>query len=144
MRFQSQVSKSLLSTKAFQEGCVDQVVGLLLEHMAIVSTHIAFPEYAIPTVVQLRKFLSTCKNGKIKAQLKQILDKVRHPDRVFCACCCLDNWVIMRVKRHQDWVFGACCCLKEGVIMNGVHLTPRRHPGRWPDWSCVHCLIRHA
>jgi hypothetical protein len=48
-----QVSKSMLGTKVFQEGCVDQVTGLLLEHLAVVSTHIAFPEYAVPTVVQV-------------------------------------------------------------------------------------------
>jgi hypothetical protein len=51
--FTAQVSKSMLGTKVFQEGCVDQVVGLLLEHLAICSTHIAFPEYAVPTVVQV-------------------------------------------------------------------------------------------
>lgn len=48
-----QVSKSTLGTKVFQEGCVDQVVGLLLEHLAIYSTHIAFPEYIVPTVLQV-------------------------------------------------------------------------------------------
>ena len=54
----------------------------LLDAMAINATHIAFPDLAFPTVVQLRRFVKASKDARTNRTLAQLIDKVQ-PSRPF-------------------------------------------------------------
>eukprot|EP01134_Creolimax_fragrantissima_P008144 CFRG8144T1 len=72
------VPKSVLGTKLFQEGVLEQLSVLLLEYLSIHSFDIAFPEFAVPIVMRVKKALGTkgvSSNRKFADQLRVILKK---------------------------------------------------------------------
>jgi len=68
------VSKSALKTVGFQEQCVGRAVQLLAEHLGQWATHVAFPELAHPTALQLKRFLKLSPVEKFRRQVKQLLE----------------------------------------------------------------------
>ena len=68
------VSKSALRTVTFQEQCVGRAVQLLAEHLGQWATHVAFPELAHPTALQLKRFLKLSPVEKFRRQVKQLLE----------------------------------------------------------------------
>lgn len=64
---QYKAPKSYLRTRVYQDGVGEQVIELFCEYFAIWSTNIAFPEFALPVVVMLKRWskeVRGSKNGK--------------------------------------------------------------------------------
>lgn len=83
---QYKAPKSYLRTRVYQDGVGEQVVELFCEYFAIWSTNIAFPEFALPVVVMLkrwskeargnRKGNSGNKNSKLVSQITLLVQKL--------------------------------------------------------------------
>ena len=74
--------KSYLRTRVFQDGVGDQLVELLGDFFLLWSTSIAFPELALPVVIQLKRWLKQSrgrqgnKNAKLAGQIVLLVQKV--------------------------------------------------------------------
>ncbi|PHH89419.1 hypothetical protein CDD83_6114 [Cordyceps sp. RAO-2017] len=76
--------KSYLRTRTYQDGVGDQVVELLGEYMLLWATSIAFPELALPVVIQLKRWLKQARskgrggnrNAKLASQLALLAHKL--------------------------------------------------------------------
>ncbi|KAI0389616.1 Noc2p family-domain-containing protein [Xylariaceae sp. FL0594] len=75
--------KSYLRTRVYQDGVGDQVVELLAEYFVLWSTNIAFPEFALPVVVMLKRWLKQSRkkasgnnNGKLRSGLVLLVQKL--------------------------------------------------------------------
>ncbi|RDA88385.1 hypothetical protein CP532_5540 [Ophiocordyceps camponoti-leonardi (nom. inval.)] len=76
-------TKPYLRTRVYQDGVGEQVVELLGEHMLLWAKSIAFPELALPVIIQLKRWLkqtrsraSGNKNAKVGAQLALLVQKM--------------------------------------------------------------------
>ncbi|KAK4100686.1 Noc2-domain-containing protein [Parathielavia hyrcaniae] len=76
--------KSYLRTRAYQDGVGEQVAELLAEYLVLWSRSIAFPEFALPVVIALKRWLKESrrhgkggnKNGKVAGGLVLLVQKV--------------------------------------------------------------------
>jgi nucleolar complex protein 2 len=75
--------KSYLRTRVYQDGVGDQVVELLAEFFVLWSRSVAFPEFALPAVISLKRWLKESrkpgkgnKNGKMAAGLVLLVQKI--------------------------------------------------------------------
>ncbi|KAK5992550.1 Nucleolar complex protein 2 [Cladobotryum mycophilum] len=76
-------AKSYLRTRVYQDGVGEQVIELMGEFMLLWATSIAFPELALPVIIQLKRWLKQArsktqgnKNGKLIAQLVLLVQKL--------------------------------------------------------------------
>ncbi|KAK8861243.1 hypothetical protein IAR55_002062 [Kwoniella newhampshirensis] len=65
-------------TRVFQEGLGEELVYLLGEYHAVISTNIAFPELVLPVVVTIKKHIKKGSAGspKVVSGLKTLVDKL--------------------------------------------------------------------
>ncbi|KAM0551800.1 hypothetical protein ACHAPJ_008371 [Fusarium lateritium] len=75
--------KSYLRTRVFQDGVGEQLVELLSEYFLLWATSIAFPELALPVIIQLKRWLKQArnktqgnKNAKLAGQLILLVQKL--------------------------------------------------------------------
>lgn len=75
--------KSYLRTRVYQDGVGDQVVDLFAEYFVLWSTHIAFPEFALPVIIMLKRWLKQSRkmksgnnNGKLRSGLVLLVQKL--------------------------------------------------------------------
>ncbi|KAK2594330.1 Nucleolar Complex 2 protein [Conoideocrella luteorostrata] len=75
--------KSYLRTRVYQDGIGDQVTELLGEFFLLWSTSIAFPELALPVIIQLKRWMKQArsknqgnKNAKLTSQLVILVQKL--------------------------------------------------------------------
>lgn len=75
--------KSYLRTRVYQDGVGEQIIELLSEFFLLWSTSIAFPELALPVIIQLKRWLKQArsksqgnKNAKLVAQLVVLVQKL--------------------------------------------------------------------
>ncbi|KAI1267567.1 Noc2p family protein [Xylariaceae sp. FL1019] len=75
--------KSYLRTRIYQDGVGDQVVDLFAEYFVLWSTNIAFPEFALPVVIMLKRWLKQSRkrtggnnNGKLRSGLVLLVQKL--------------------------------------------------------------------
>ncbi|KAH6634182.1 Noc2p family-domain-containing protein [Chaetomium sp. MPI-SDFR-AT-0129] len=75
--------KSYLRTRVYQDGIGDQVVELLSEFFVLWSRSIAFPEFALPVIISLKRWLKESrkpgkgnKNGKMASALVLLVQKL--------------------------------------------------------------------
>ncbi|KAL6859992.1 Nucleolar Complex 2 protein [Amphichorda felina] len=75
--------KSYLRTRVYQDGVGDQVVELLGEYFLLWSTSIAFPELALPVIIQLKRWLKQARsktqgnrNTKLSSALVLLVQKL--------------------------------------------------------------------
>ncbi|KAL2111512.1 hypothetical protein VUR80DRAFT_9932 [Thermomyces stellatus] len=75
--------KSYLRTRTYQDGVGEQVVELLSEFLLLWATNIAFPEFSLPVVIQLKRYLkqsrqkgSGNRNAKLTSALVTLVQKV--------------------------------------------------------------------
>lgn len=84
---QYKAPKSYLRTRVYQDGVGDQVVELFCEYFAIWSTSIAFPEFALPVVIMLKRWSKEArghkkakgagnKNSKLASQVALLVQKL--------------------------------------------------------------------
>ena len=65
-------------TRVFQESLGDELVYLLGEYHAMVSTHIAFPEMVLPIIITIKRHFrkGTAGSAKVQAGLKTLVEKL--------------------------------------------------------------------
>ncbi|KAI1841412.1 hypothetical protein JX266_012423 [Neoarthrinium moseri] len=75
--------KAYLRTRIFQDGVGDQVVDLFSEYFVLWSTNIAFPEFALPVVIMLKRWLKQSRrktggnnNNKLRSGLVLLVQKL--------------------------------------------------------------------
>ncbi|EFQ25427.1 Noc2p family protein [Colletotrichum graminicola] len=75
--------KSYLRTRVYQDGVGEQVVELLSEYFTIWAKNIAFPEFALPVLIQLKRWLKQArktstgnKNNKVISQIVLLVQKL--------------------------------------------------------------------
>ncbi|WYZ44216.1 hypothetical protein EsH8_VII_000652 [Colletotrichum jinshuiense] len=75
--------KSYLRTRVYQDGVAEQVVELFSEYFTVWAKNIAFPEFALPVLIQLkrwvkqaRKLKSGNKNNKAISQIVLLVQKI--------------------------------------------------------------------
>lgn len=61
---QYKAPKSYLRTRVYQDGVGEQVIELFCEYFAIWSTNIAFPEFALPVVIMLKRWAKEARGNK--------------------------------------------------------------------------------
>ncbi|KAI1136060.1 Noc2p family protein [Hypoxylon sp. FL0543] len=75
--------KSYLRTRVYQDGVGEQIVELFSEYFVLWSTNIAFPEFALPVIVMLKRWLEQSRkktggnnNNKVRAGLVLLVQKL--------------------------------------------------------------------
>lgn len=75
--------KSYLKTRVYQDGVGEQIVELFSEYFVLWSKNIAFPEFALPVIIMLKRWLKESrkkstgnKNGKFGATLALLVQKL--------------------------------------------------------------------
>ncbi|KAI1392672.1 Noc2p family protein [Hypoxylon trugodes] len=75
--------KSYLRTRVYQDGVGEQIVELFSEYFVLWSTNIAFPEFALPVIVMLKRWLKQSRkkmggnnNGKVRSGLVLLVQKL--------------------------------------------------------------------
>ncbi|XDG08353.1 hypothetical protein ABKA04_007968 [Annulohypoxylon sp. FPYF3050] len=75
--------KSYLRTRVYQDGVGEQVVELFAEYFVLWSTNIAFPEFALPVIIMLKRWLKQSRrktggnnNNKVRAGLVLLVQKL--------------------------------------------------------------------
>jgi nucleolar complex protein 2 len=70
------VSKPVIGTKDYQEKMVGEALSLLVQHLAVHSYSVSFPELAVPIKMVLKKLKKSSKVVRVKKQIVTFLDKV--------------------------------------------------------------------
>lgn len=75
--------KSYLKTRVYQDGIGEQVVELFAEYFVLWSTNIAFPEFALPVIITLKRWLKQSRkkaagnnNNKLRTGLVLLVQKL--------------------------------------------------------------------
>ncbi|KAK5630480.1 hypothetical protein RRF57_006195 [Xylaria bambusicola] len=75
--------KAYLRTRVYQDGVGEQIVDLFAEYFVLWSTNIAFPEFALPVVIMLKRWLKQSRkkasgnnNGKLRSGLVLLVQKL--------------------------------------------------------------------
>lgn len=75
--------KAYLRTRTYQDGVGEQIVELLSEFLLLWATNIAFPEFSLPVVIQLKRYLKQARgkttgnrNAKLSGALVTLVQKI--------------------------------------------------------------------
>ncbi|KAI5478398.1 hypothetical protein MNV49_005147 [Pseudohyphozyma bogoriensis] len=65
-----------LKTRVYADGLAEELVYLLTDYYASLSTSIAFPELALPAIVSLKRHAKKTSNPKLGSQVKVLVEKI--------------------------------------------------------------------
>jgi len=71
------LSKKQLKERSLQDGAIDQIYDMIVEHCGALSHSISFPELVIPAVVRMKKFLKTTSASRFIKLVKQMLTLIQ-------------------------------------------------------------------
>jgi len=71
------LSKKQLKERSLQDGAIDQIYDMIVEHCGALSHSISFPEMVIPAVVRMKKFLKTTSASRFIKLVKQMLTLIQ-------------------------------------------------------------------
>jgi len=71
------LSKKQLKERSLQDGAIDQVYDMIVEHCGSLSHSISFPELVIPAVVSMKRFLKTTSASRFIKLVKQMLSLIQ-------------------------------------------------------------------
>ncbi|KAJ3048314.1 Nucleolar Complex 2 protein [Rhizophlyctis rosea] len=74
-------ANSYLGTRTYQNGVVEEVVNLLFDYYGAFALSIAFPELAIPAILQLKRYAKKSKNFHMNKQIQQLVEKLEQNSR---------------------------------------------------------------
>lgn len=69
-------NKSYIGTRIYQDGVCDELVDLVGEFFVLHSKSIAFPELAVPAIINLRRFTKRSKNAKFNKQIQRLVERL--------------------------------------------------------------------
>ncbi|KAJ8879045.1 hypothetical protein PR048_019651 [Dryococelus australis] len=75
------VSKSQIHENGFKDAVIEKIYQQILEYLACEAHCISFPDMVVPAVIQIKKFIKTCKVSNYTKKLKQLLDKIEENSR---------------------------------------------------------------
>ncbi|KAJ3043715.1 Nucleolar Complex 2 protein [Rhizophlyctis rosea] len=70
-----------LGTRTYQNGVVEEVVNLLFDYYGAFALSIAFPELAVPAILQLKRYAKKSKNFRMNKQIQQLVEKLEQNSR---------------------------------------------------------------
>ncbi|XP_060575135.1 nucleolar complex protein 2 homolog [Ruditapes philippinarum] len=120
-------TKPQLQDKSFKDGVIDQLYELFLETFHAYAHTIAFPELALPAVLQLKEFVKKCKVGNFTKQMKQILDKVEENSTFITSRRRSANLNLSDRKSIDRWEDS---CLEASTPLNKFYKTWRKFRDR--------------
>ncbi|CAG9857031.1 unnamed protein product [Phyllotreta striolata] len=70
------LSKSQLQENGYKDMLIETVYALALEYLSSQSHTLGFPDLNLYSIIQLKKFVKTCKNPNYNRKFKQLLEKI--------------------------------------------------------------------
>nr|CAD7266103.1 unnamed protein product [Timema shepardi]CAD7575903.1 unnamed protein product [Timema californicum] len=75
------LSKSQLQENGFKDAVIEKIYQQILEYLANEAHRISFPDMVVPTVIQIKTFLKTCKVSNYCKKLRQVMEKIEENAR---------------------------------------------------------------
>nr|CAD7455027.1 unnamed protein product [Timema tahoe] len=75
------LSKSQLQENGFKDAVIEKIYQQILEYLANEAHRISFPDTVVPTVIQIKTFLKTCKVSNYCKKLRQVMEKIEENAR---------------------------------------------------------------
>lgn len=97
------LSKAQQQENGFKDAIIENIYNLILEHLANESHSVAFPDLALPAIIQLRDFLKKCKVANYSRKLRQVLEKLEENSKFVETERKNATFKLSDAKAVEDW-----------------------------------------